>query len=115
MTRLPKDPPQPADSPLDVLTLAVGLGGPAAELVVGDRGGLVEVLAVEEEAADDAAEDAARAGVGRRGPLQKDFADRAGAAVGPEHAGVGIEAAERDAVRRLRLAVYVRDRAHVGA
>src|SRR3954453_125234 len=57
----PKQPPQSIQRAFYLLSILGDLGRPAAELVVRDCGRLVEVLAVEEEFAHHAAEEAAGA------------------------------------------------------
>src|SRR5207245_6498010 len=92
-----KDLLEPLDRPFNVLPLAVDLIRPFAELVVGDGRRLIEVLLVEEHAAQNAAEDSDRAVVRGRGAFQERLMPRAGTAVTPQHPAVGIDVAERDA------------------
>src|SRR5213595_2583915 len=98
-----KPTPQPFHCALHFLAVAIDFARPAAELVVRDRGRLVEVILIEEHLPHDRAEDAARAGMRRRRAFEKRLRDRTGAAVAPQHAGLRIDVAEANVLRRLRL------------
>src|SRR6266568_7281224 len=100
-----EDPAQPAERSFHLAAAAVDVVCPASELLEGDGRRLVEALAVEEDFAHHAPEDAGRAAVGGGGATEEHLVPRAGAAVLPQHAGLGIDVAERDAVRRLRFGV----------
>src|SRR5258706_10003461 len=111
----PEHPAQLLPRPFHLATAAVDVVGPLAELFERDGGRLVEVAAVEEDTADDAAEETGRTFVRWRGAGQKDFVDGTGTAVLPEHAALRIDVAEGHARGRPRLRPQVRDGAHVRA
>src|SRR5439155_20529238 len=71
-----KHPPQSSQRPFNLLPIAIDFSRPSAELIVGNRGRLIEVLAIEEESAHDAAEDSARTVMRRRSSAEKNFVNR---------------------------------------